>query len=92
MLTFDTCLQFEVFVQFFMGSLDASDRYCDDLRIIAIKYCTSFTGFWFDFVTSLPWSFNDLYSYQVNFVLEDPYQKFTFPGGYDNTVEQYMYA
>ncbi len=59
--------QFEVIIQFFMGTLDASDRYCDNLRVIAFKYCASFTGFWFDFVTSLPWSFNDLYSYEVIF-------------------------
>ena len=66
------CLQCEVLLQFFTGSLDASDRYCDDIRVIAFKYSTSLTGFWFDFVTSLPWSFNDLYSYLV--ILEAPYQ------------------
>ncbi len=62
-LTF--CRQFEVLVQFCMGTIDSSDRYCDEHRVVAYKYCTSATGFLFDFVTSLPWSFNDLYSYQV---------------------------
>ncbi len=55
----------EVVVPFFMGTLDTSDTYCDDFRKIAINYLTSLTGFWFDFLTSLPWSLNDLYTIQV---------------------------
>ena len=55
----------EVVVPFFMGKLDVSDTYCDDIREIARNYVTSLTGFWFDFLTSLPWSFNDLYTLQV---------------------------
>jgi hypothetical protein len=59
-------VQMEVVVPFFMGTLDVSDTYCDDYRKIAIKYLTSPSGFWFDFLTSLPWSFNDLYTIQVS--------------------------
>lgn len=61
--------QLEIVVQFCTGSLDVSETYCDDYRVIAVKYLSSLSGFWFDFATSLPWSFNDLYAYQV----------FTFP-------------
>ncbi len=57
--------QLEIVIQFFTGSLDSSETYCDDYRVIAIKYLSSFSGFWFDFATSLPWAFNDLYAYQV---------------------------
>ncbi len=60
-------LQMEVVVPFFMGKLDVSDTYCDDIRVIARKYLASLTGFWFDFLTSLPWSVNDLYTLQVSF-------------------------
>jgi hypothetical protein len=58
-------LQAEIIVQFCTGSLDISETYCDDFRYVATKYLSSFGGFWFDFTTSLPWSFNDLYAYQV---------------------------
>jgi hypothetical protein len=50
-----------------MGILDVSDTYCDNIKEIAVKYFTSFSGFWFDLITSLPWSFNDLYAHQVIF-------------------------
>jgi hypothetical protein len=55
----------EVAVPFFMGKLDVSDTYCDDYKKIAIQYLSSPSGFWFDFFTSLPWSFNDLYTLQA---------------------------
>ena len=58
-------LQMEATVPFFMGILDLSDTYCDNIKVVAIKYLTSTTGFWFDFTTSLPWSMYDLYTYQV---------------------------
>jgi hypothetical protein len=45
--------------------MDISEKYCDDFRVISAKYLSSFGGFWFDVVTSIPWSFNDLYAYQV---------------------------
>jgi hypothetical protein len=60
------CLnQIEITLQFFTGSLDISETYCDTMSIVAAKYMSSVSGFWFDFLTSLPWSFNDLYAYQV---------------------------
>ena len=62
-------LQMEIVLQFFTGSLDVSEIYCDSLPIIAAKYFSSVGGFWFDFLTSLPWSFNDLYAYQVTMCL-----------------------
>ena len=58
-------MQIEIVFPFLTGTLDASHTYCDDFQAIAKKYLTSLSGFWFDFLTSLPWSFNDLYSYQV---------------------------
>jgi hypothetical protein len=45
--------------------MDVSEKYCDDFQVIATQYLSSLGGFWFDFVTSLPWAFNDLYTYQV---------------------------
>jgi hypothetical protein len=57
--------QAEVVIQFLMGTLDISDTYCDDMGKIAYKYVTAPAGFWLDVITSLPWSFNDLYSSQV---------------------------
>ncbi len=61
------CLnQIEIALQFFTGSLDISETYCDDISIVAAKYMSSMSGFGFDFLTSLPWSFNDLYAYEVN--------------------------
>ena len=58
-------LQFEVFVQFFIGVYDSSEKYCDNPFLIASRYLTSPRCFSFDFVTSLPWSYIDLNSYQV---------------------------
>ena len=55
-------LQFEVVFQFFVGTFDNTGTYVDDLRIVASKYIMSFSGFWFDTVTSVPWSYLDLYS------------------------------
>ena len=60
----------EIVVQFCTGSLDVSETYCDNFRLIAAKYVSSIGGFGFDFVTSIPWSFNDLYAYQVNCKLQ----------------------
>jgi hypothetical protein len=45
--------------------VDISETYCDDYRIIGARYLLSPNGFGFDLVTSLPWSFNDLYAYKV---------------------------
>jgi hypothetical protein len=59
--------QVEIVLQFITGSMDISETYCDDIRIISSQYLSSLGGFWFDFATSLPWAFNDLYAYQVVF-------------------------
>ncbi len=61
----DTPKKIEIILQFFTGSMDISETYCDDIQVVAIQYLSSFGGFWFDFATSLPWAFNDLYAYQV---------------------------
>ncbi len=56
----------EVVFNFLTGSLDMSETYCDDFRLIAAKYIAAPSGFWFDVATSLPWSLNDLVAYQVS--------------------------
>ncbi len=37
----------------------------DDWRHIAAAYLFSVFGFWFDSVTSIPWSYMDLHLYMV---------------------------
>ncbi len=64
--TVHAMLQFEVFVQFFIGFYDNSEKYCDNPFLVASRYLTSPRGFGFDFITSLPWSYIDLNSYQVD--------------------------
>ena len=60
--------QLEVLYQFFVGSFDETGTYVDDIGTIAKNYVFSYNGFWFDAITSVPWSFLDLYSYQVSAV------------------------
>jgi hypothetical protein len=66
-LSFDlSCYwQVEIVLQFLTGYVDISETYCDDFRSIGAKYLSSPSGFCFDFVTSLPWSFNDYFTYKV---------------------------
>jgi hypothetical protein len=52
--------QIEVMLQFFLGVTDKSEVYCDDIRLIALRNLTSLGGFWFDLITSIPWSYFDL--------------------------------
>ena len=59
------CQKVEIVLQFFTGSMDMAETYCDSFKLIAMQYLSSLGGFWFDFATSLPWAFNDLYAYQV---------------------------
>jgi hypothetical protein len=67
---FQICLrQSEIVLQFCTGSLDISEKYCDDFRVISAQYLSSLSGFWFDLATSIPWSFNDLYVYQVDLAI-----------------------
>ena len=58
-------LQFEVFVHFFVGIFDSSEKYCDNLFLVVSRYLTTPSGFAFNLITSIPWSFIDLNSYQV---------------------------
>jgi hypothetical protein len=52
--------QIEVACQFVIGTFDSTETYCDELGTIVTRYLTKFSGFWFDCVTSIPWSFMDL--------------------------------
>ena len=62
------CLQLEVVYQFFVGSFDETGTHIDDFGTIARVYVLSYSGFWFDTLTSIPWSFLDFYSYHVSFL------------------------
>lgn len=53
--------------QFFIAYYDDNGSYVDDITEVAKRYGLSITSFWFDLATSLPWSYLDLYVYQVNF-------------------------
>lgn len=44
--------------------------YCDDLRKIALYNLFWLSGFWFDCVTSIPFSFIDLNSHEVGKVID----------------------
>ncbi len=59
------CLQIEVFCQFFIAYYDSSGTYVDSIALVAKRYTMSITAFWFDITTSLPWSYLDVYAYQV---------------------------
>jgi hypothetical protein len=57
--------QLEVICQFAIGTFDSTETYCDEIRVIVTNYITSISGFWFDCVTSVPWSYMDLAVYRV---------------------------
>jgi hypothetical protein len=57
--------QAEVLLQFFVGYHTEDNRYCDDILALARRNLSSLTGFWFDCVTSIPFSFIDLSMYMV---------------------------
>ncbi len=48
-----------------MGAYDNDLNYVDDWKWVAKQNLLSPTGFWFDAVTSIPWSFLDLHSSSV---------------------------
>ena len=50
--------------QFVLGVYD-NGGYIDSFSVIAWRSVTSVTGFWFDCVTSIPWSCIDLHLYLV---------------------------
>jgi hypothetical protein len=57
--------QIEIVLQFCTGTIDVTDTYCDNFSVISTNYLASPRGFWFDVITSIPWSYNDLYAYKV---------------------------
>ncbi len=56
--------QLDVVVQFLMGCFVDPD-YVDSYSRIALRNLTSLRGFWFDCVTSMPWSYMDFLAYQA---------------------------
>jgi hypothetical protein len=71
MLSPVVCFQFEAFIQFFLGTYDTDMNYIDDFAKIVKKNLSSLTGFWFDCVTSIPWSCFDLIQYMVDSFLSE---------------------
>ena len=57
--------KFEAISQFFVGYFDANEKYVDSLLAVALKNFSSLSGFWFDLLTSVPWSYFDMTAYQV---------------------------
>ena len=60
--------QFDIILQFFTGVHNEDMSYCDDVRKIALYNLASITGFWFDCVTSIPFSYIDLNSLEVAYI------------------------
>ena len=58
-------LQYEVFCQFFIAYMDANGTYVDDWQKVARRYTLTPSFFFFDIMTSLPWSYLDFWAYQV---------------------------
>ncbi len=58
-------MQVEAFARFFVGSFNVDMTYDDDLVSVAKKNVCSASGFWFDCITSIPWSYMDLVFYVV---------------------------
>jgi len=59
----DTFFLVEAFTQFFLGYYEEDMTYQDDLIVLLKRNLSSLTGFWFDCVTSIPWSYIDLHFY-----------------------------
>ena len=57
--------QFEVFTQFFIGTFEDSPSLLNDFALVLLRNFTSVSGFWFDCVTSIPWSYLDYGAYTV---------------------------
>ena len=58
-------VQVEAFTQFFLGYYTQDMSYKDDLSGSIRRNLSSISGFWFDCITSIPWSFMDLHFYLV---------------------------
>jgi hypothetical protein len=54
-----------VLTQFFICSFDDSPSLLNDFKLVLIRNCTSISGFWFDCITSIPWSYVDYGAYKV---------------------------
>jgi hypothetical protein len=52
-------------IHLFTGIINGVENYVDDPMEVLHRKLTSLSGFWFDFVTSLPWSYLDLHAYWV---------------------------
>lgn len=61
-----SAVQVDVASQFFVGFYGGNGQYIDDISAVARKVLTSVNGFWFDFFTSVPWSYLDLLAYRVH--------------------------
>ena len=46
-------------IHLFTGIINGVENYVDDPMEVLHRKLTSLSGFWFDFVTSLPWSYLD---------------------------------
>jgi hypothetical protein len=55
----------EAFTQFFLGYYTHDMTYQDDFVTSVKRNLLSVTGFWFDCVTSIPWSYMDMHFYLV---------------------------
>jgi hypothetical protein len=51
--------------QFFIGSFEDSPSLLNDFLLVLLRNFTSISGFWFDCITSIPWSFIDFRAYTV---------------------------
>jgi len=63
----DSYFLFDVFMQFVIGSFDDSQTLLSDLKLAAKRNFTSLGGFWFDCITSVPWSYLDYQAYLACF-------------------------
>jgi hypothetical protein len=63
--SFRSFIQVEAFTQFFLGYFEEDMTYQDDFLVSLRKNLSSISGFWFDCVTSIPWSYIDLNFYLV---------------------------
>jgi hypothetical protein len=55
----------EAFSQFFLGYYNEEKKYRDSFVMSVRRNLSSVSGFWFDSVTSIPWSYMDMHFYLV---------------------------
>ena len=68
LLIFTLATQFEALLQFGVAVYKEDMEFIDDWGTIALRNLLSVSGFWFDCVTSIPWSFMDLHYYMVQYL------------------------